>query len=292
MSVLALGLVARPLFKMRAASPTLIFITAFVAVVSVGVYFLVGHRTWQQDEELARAEIAVQHDMAANIQRLEQHVREHPNDTEAVIRLAEILVEQDQRAVVGRAGELFELALKNDPNNIKALWYGAIIAVSTGKLPLARERLQRILAQNPPENIRSIIDRQIQDISQQLGEAQASASLALKVEVALKPGFGEKFDKATPLFILARDPVKGGPPLAATRRTVGDLPLIVTLTDNDAMMAGRGISSVPRVQVVARISKSGTPQAQAGDLFGDAIVDLSGKQSVAVKIAIDRKVEK
>jgi cytochrome c-type biogenesis protein CcmH len=67
--------------------------------------------------------------------------------------------------------------------------------------------------------------------------------------------------------------------------------LKITITDNDAMMAGRGISSVPRVQVVARISKSGTPQAQPGDLFGDAAVDFTVKPSTEVKIVIDRAVK-
>jgi hypothetical protein len=44
--------------------------------------------------------------------------------------------------------------------------------------------------------------------------------------------------------------------------------------------------------VVARISKSGAPQAQIGDLYGDATVEIAAAQAIAVKITIDRKVEK
>ena len=65
----------------------------------------------------------------------------------------------------------------------------------------------------------------------------------------------------------------------------------VTITDGDAMMSGRGITSVSRVQVVARISKSGTPQAQPGDLYGEALVELAGASPIQVKIVIDRVVE-
>ena len=41
------------------------------------------------------------------------------------------------------------------------------------------------------------------------------------------------------------------------------------------MIAARTIASVPRVQVVARLSRSGTPQAQSGDFYGEAEYDFA-----------------
>lgn len=304
MSAVALTLVARPLFKIGAISPALIAIAVLLPVVAVGVYWKVGHRTWERDQATAQEQIAAQHDIGAMIARLEQRVREAPNDVDAKLALAETLVGQDERAITGRAGELFEAALKLAPNNTRALWYGAISALSSGKLPLARERLQRVLLQNPPDNIRSIIERQIQDIGQQLGEKQAdestqtpiTATRTLDVQVSLQPKLAANVDKSTSLFVLARDPTNGGPPLAVVRRTVGDLPLNIKLSDSDAMIAGHGISSVARVQIVARISKTGAPLSQPGDLYGDATLDLatvaSSAKPIAVKIVIDRQVEK
>ena len=73
-----------------------------------------------------------------------------------------------------------------------------------------------------------------------------------------------------PLFILARDPAAGGPPLAVQRHSSADLPLTIELSERDAMIASRTIASVPRVQVVARLSRSGAPQAQSGDFYGEA----------------------
>jgi cytochrome c-type biogenesis protein CcmH len=124
---------------------------------------------------------------------------------------------------------------------------------------------------------------------------QPQSQHVLKVQVTLAPELQtpelqKGLDQKTPLFILARDPAAPGPPLAAVRRAVGDLPLAVSITDNDAMMKGRGIGSVARVQVVARISKSGTPQAQPGDLYGDALVEFVGDKPANVKIVIDRTV--
>jgi cytochrome c-type biogenesis protein CcmH len=232
---------------------------------------------------------------AANIVRLEQQVRDHPEDVDATLTLAEALIQQDERSITGKAGQLFEQALARAPDNPKALWYGAISALSAGQLPAARERLQKILAQGPPDNIRTIIERQIQDIGQQLGEkarVSANNTKAIDVQVDIKPELLKGVDPKTALFILARDPEKGGPPLAVTRRVVGDLPARVTLSDSDAMMPGREISSAPRVEIVARISKSGTPQAQAGDIEGVATVEVPTTKSVTVNILIDRTVTK
>jgi cytochrome c-type biogenesis protein CcmH len=162
------------------------------------------------------------------------------------------------------------------------------------------------LTLGPPENIRSIIERQLQDIQQQMAAAGPSAvnpmplpaptkaaqsPRALAVQVSIDPNLAKALDQKTPLFVLARNPGAAGPPLAAVRRAVGDLPLSVTITDGDAMIQGRGISGLAQVQVVARISKSGTPQAQPGDLYGEALVALVDEKPASVKIVINRVVE-
>ena len=104
----------------------------------------------------------------------------------------------------------------------------------------------------------------------------------------LAPALKNELGQPIPLFVLARDPA-GGPPLAVQRHQSSDLPLTVELSERDAMMPTRTIASVPRVQVVARLSRSGSPQAQSGDLYGEAEVEF-GKQSGTLNIIIDRAV--
>ncbi len=72
---------------------------------------------------------------------------------------------------------------------------------------------------------------------------------------------------ALPLFILARNPGAGGPPLAVQRHSSDSLPLNVTLSERDAMIPSLSIATVPKVVVVARLSRSGAPQQQSGDLL-------------------------
>lgn len=169
----------------------------------------------------------------------------------------------------------------------------AAAALSAGKLDVARDRMQALLDQDPPESVRSVLQAQIADINAQLGSgatpAQPAApvrNVAVDVAVSMAPAIAAQVKSPLTLFVLART-VGAGAPLAVKRLTSEQLPTTVTLSDADAMLAGRGLSSVPKVQVVARLSKSGTPQAQPGDFYGEAeYVVQPGTGSVT--IVIDR----
>ncbi len=213
----------------------------------------------------------------------------------ALTGLAEALVLTDEASLNGRAGELIESALAKSPREPRALWYGSLAALSAGKLDVARARMQTLLDQNPPDSVRSVLETQIADISAQMGSssgtAQAAApasTVAVKVAVSIAPAIAQQVKSPLTLFVLART-VGGGAPLAVVRLTSDQLPTIVDLSDANAMIAGRGLSSVPKAQIVARLSKSGSPQAQPGDFFGDAdYVVQPGTGSV--NIVIDRVV--
>lgn len=224
-------------------------------------------------------------------------------DIDAIVGLGESLALLDQASLAGRAGELFNDALRRVPNHPKALWYGAVAALQAGDLKLGRDRLQALLARDPPEQLRAILEQQIQDLSQQIGEAgeggvasaadptvAASATKrAIRVSVAIAPAIQQQLKGATPLFILARDPAAPGPPLAVQRRTSAEAPLTLELGEADAMMPTRTLASASRVQVVARLSLSGAPQQRSGDFYGEADYEF-GKDTGTLQIVIDRTV--
>jgi cytochrome c-type biogenesis protein CcmH len=229
-------------------------------------------------------------------------------NVEAIIGLGEALALTDEASLTGRAGKLFETALVMAPNHPKALWYGSIASLRAGDLRQGRDRLQLLMAQNPPEEFRSVLERQIQDLNEQLGEggqvAQAAAppvaegsapspaaggSRSIQVAVSIAPQLQKQLSGTIPLFILARDPTAGGPPLAVQRHSSNDLPLQVELSERDAMIPARTIATVSKVLVVARLSRSGAPQQQSGDLYGEAEYDF-GKNSGPLTIIIDRTV--
>jgi cytochrome c-type biogenesis protein CcmH len=217
---------------------------------------------------------------------------------EAILGLGEAMAMADESTLSGRAGKLFDEALALAPNHPKALWYASMAALQAGDLRKGRDRLQLLLAQGPPEELRGMLQRQIQDLNQQIGEAGQGTGAAeggtqpatrtIRVAVALSPDIKQKLNEPMTLFVLARDPA-GGPPLAVHRLTSTQIPLTVELTERDAMIPTRTIASVPRVEVVARLSKSGTPQAQSGDYFGQQDYEF-GKDTGTLNILIDQTV--
>ena len=227
-------------------------------------------------------------------------------NVEALTGWAEALVLADDKEIEGRAGRLFEKALEIDARAPKALFFGAVAAQRRGALPLARERFKLLLDSGAPAEIRPALEQQVAAIDAQLaaaaggtattaaaaesaatvtvqGPGPANARVALRISLA--PGLAQAATAAKALFVSARTPGRPGPPLAA-KRLGTSLPLDIELTEADAMIAGRGIVAGTTVEVVARLSLSGTANPQAGDPVGRLRYDV-GKDGVG-SLVIDQ----
>ena len=145
---------------------------------------------------------------------------------EALMGQAEALALEDPSELEGRAGKLIERALVLDPNSGKALFFGATVAARHGDLPLARERFAKVLALNPPDNVRPLLEQEIRTIDERLAAppadsaasqptAAAAAAATVRINVTLAPSVAAP-DNA-PLFVFVRRATQGGPPLAAKR---------------------------------------------------------------------------
>ena len=91
------------------------------------------------------------------------------------------------------------------------------------------------------------------------------------------------------IFIIARDPAQPSPPIAVTRRALSELPFAVELGDQESMIPGRNLSAFAEFEMIARVSVSGNPIAQAGDWFGSTIVHPA--ESNQVQLSIDEQVQ-
>lgn len=91
---------------------------------------------------------------------------------------------------------------------------------------------------------------------------------AITGTASLSPALAGKVAPTDIVFILARAAQGPKMPLAVLRKQVKDLPLKFTLDDSMAMQPQLKLSGFDQVVVVARVSKSGTPMAQSGDLEG------------------------
>ena len=212
-------------------------------------------------------------------------------NTEAISGVAETLLAQDFENIRGAAGRMFERVLEMEPQNPKALLYSALAAMGRGETGPARDRFQRMLALNPREDIRVIIEKQLsaldaaeagqagvspapvagsgqpQPEAEGQAQAQPQAQAQVQVHVTVSPSLRYQLTDQSALFVAARDPNQPGPPFAAKRLPL-QFPVDVTLTAADAMLPQRRISAGQTLDIVARISLSGQPQSTSGDPYG------------------------
>lgn len=178
---------------------------------------------------------------------------------------------------MSKAMPAFEKALQLNPHNPQALWYGGLGALEGGNKRLAVTRWNALLAQNPPAEYRKIIEKAITAAGGTVNPsdkvsvdpAGAASPEDIRIDVTLDPRLRGKVAPDETLFVFAEPAGQhSGPPLVVRRFRVSDLPLKVILGDADSMLAGRKLSDFNKLEVIARISKSGTPTPQAGDLTG------------------------
>ncbi|MCC7200441.1 MAG: tetratricopeptide repeat protein [Gammaproteobacteria bacterium] len=222
-------------------------------------------------------------------------------DVDAVLGAAEARVLVNEAEFDGEAGAMFESAIAAEPGNPKALWYSGLVAYRKEQWQLARDRWGALAAvADVPENIKQLLSERIAELDTKLGKAPAPVAQApaapaatgpagngISARVEIAPALKPLAKPEAALFVLAR-PVAGGPPVAAVRKTAGELPFSISLTDKDVMTEGVKLTQFGELTLVARVSLSGRPQASSGDLFGELRYDF--KNGKPVTLIIDRVV--
>ena len=233
-------------------------------------------------------------------------------DIDLQLDLAEALVLTDDPAVQPRAKAIIDDALAADADNQKALWYQGVIAVRAGDNETAKKNWTKLLEGNPPPEIRDVITAQLKELGVEVaagdgcrrrrpwrpqaaawaqgpmsgggGGGVAPTGRTIRVSVKVDPALAGNVKPGTTLFVAAREPGIPGPPIAATRITTDDLPAVVVLSDANTMIAGRDLSSVNDVEIVARVAYGGTAVTASGDLIGRAVQKKGGSENLDVVI--------
>ena len=232
---------------------------------------------------------------------------EDGRNAQGLVELGEALLAlEGGQAMPQRAMSLFENALAVEPNSQAALFWSGLGAFNRGDTDTAADRWERLLATNPPPEIRDVIEQRVAEWRGEAPPAAASTAPAKPAQAAAVPAsledgaivsasiaLSDAARSALPpdavVFVIARDPAQPSPPIAVTRRRLADLPAVVALGDGESMVAGRELSGFDEFELVARVSLSGQPVSQPGDWFGSVIVKPAENGSIA--LSIDTPVE-
>ncbi|NTV86576.1 MAG: c-type cytochrome biogenesis protein CcmI [Burkholderiaceae bacterium] len=210
---------------------------------------------------------------------------------------AEALAVLNGRVLQGRPMELVNRALQLDPNDIKGLELAGFNAFQEKNFAQAATYLQNLHRQLPPEapfakNILAAINEAQRlaaggapaNLAEQGAPAAAPASnVTIRGSLEITPELKARLAQNDVIFLFAR-PIQGGPPVAAVRGPAIRLPMDFELSDRLAMNPDNLLSQHKEVVLVARVSKSGGPMAQPGDLEGSVSGVKVGASGVTIVI--------
>lgn len=229
-----------------------------------------------------------------------------PADPDAMVAWVEATAETSHSHQIDDASRAkLQRALQIDPNHQRALWLLGISDFQRGDYADAAKQWKILLPLlEPGSKVAVAVKQELADAESHAGGGTQTAlattdpapassaattpnAVALNVTVKLDPKLAAKVQPADTLFVFARA-VNGPPmPLAVARLKASDLPAKVTLTDAMAMTPAMTLSEFSKVNVAARISKSGNAMPQAGDLES-APVEVATDSHAPVALTIDK----
>ena len=205
MAAIAASIVAIPLLRDKRSRIIGAVAACLVAAAAAGLYPLWSNWDWHAP---VQAQSMPAPDVLAMVGKLEQHLRDDPNDlagwlmlgrsylalqrmddavnaydrahrlngssAEASLGLGEAISLRAGGQISPEASALFEDALKLEPNNPKALLYGGFAAATRGDRATARSRWQALKDLHPPPQIEEMLDARIAS----LGAAEESGTNA------------------------------------------------------------------------------------------------------------------
>lgn len=235
-----------------------------------------------------------------------------PKDAQAYADYADALGMVNGRKLEGEPEKFIAKALQLDADNAKALSLAGTVAFDKGDAALAARHWERAMqGVEPGSDMARQLQSALAEARQRAGlpplasagqapmgaaaadpaggsarpvDAKAAAAAAVQVSVTLAPALAAKAAPDDTVFIFARAQQGPKAPLAIQRRQVRDLPLELTLDDSMAMSPALRLSSQQQVVIGARITKSGNPMPQPGDMQGLSPVVAVGTRGVKVEI--------
>lgn len=316
LAILALALA--PLW--RAQRGAAVAISAFVAGAAIGLYALLGtpaaldpalrEAPQTVDDAIARLQGELQRDPAQpdgwrllgrvlaeqgrfgpSRDAFARAATLRPDDPDALAEAAEARAKADpQHRFDPQAVAMLEHALQRDPKHQRSRWFLGIARRQAGDAAGAAATWEPLLAEVDPTTaaaLRPQLDAARKDAGLPPLPRPTPAAGTLTVAVKLDPGFASRVRLRgdAQVFVIAREPGGAPMPVAVEKHAVSELPFTATLDDGDSPMPTRKLSRLHEVELVARLSASGTAMPQDGDIESAPVrVALPAKQPVELVI--------
>jgi cytochrome c-type biogenesis protein CcmI len=239
------------------------------------------------------------------IQAFEMSLKFDPNNVGTLSSYAQALLMTGQEQQVLQAKQALLQILDLEPDNTNAMGVLAIAASELGDKLLALENWQRLVAFIPDTDpnfaavnqrilqLQTELDQDNQQLAQNQPNPTADSLRSTRVSVTIN--ISDELQAKLPengfLFVFAQE--SSGQmkmPAAVVKMPLGEFPVVVELSNNDAMTPNYTLSQLQQAKLVARVSIDGDGTQSAGDFQGELIATLSANEITQETITINREL--
>jgi len=239
------------------------------------------------------------------IQAFEKSLKYDPNNIGTLSSYAQALLMTGQEQQVLQAKQVLLFILKLEPDNTNAMGVLAIAATELGDKPLALENWRRLIAFIPQTDPNYMaVNQRILQLQAELGQASQQVaqnqpksfadnlgSTRVSVTVNINADLQSKLPENGFLFVFAQESTgQVRMPAAVVKMPLGKFPIVVELSNDNAMMPNYTLSQLQTAKLVARVSLDETVTQAAGDFQGELMSTLNANQMTQVTITIDREL--
>ncbi len=182
------------------------------------------------------------------------------------------------------------------PNMPTALGLAGIDAYRSGEYQTAIDHWKKAVVQLDPDSdaakaLNGGIARSTVALSKSGEQTTADGQNELSVTVKVSLGKSvANVNKTDTVFVYARA-FQGPPmPLAIQKVTVAQLPVTLTLDNSMSMMKGMDLTAFPQIEVIARVSSSGSATPQPGDWQAKQGPIIVSSQKAPIKLKISEQI--
>ena len=239
------------------------------------------------------------------IQAFEKSLKYDPNNIGTLSSYAQALLMTGQEQQVLQAKQVLLQILDLEPDNTNAMGGLAIAASELDDKALALESWQQLVAFIPDSDpnygavnrrilqLQTEIEQDNQQVAQNLPNLTFDnlSSTRVSVTINISDELQAKLPTNGYLFVFAQESTgKMKMPAAVVKLPLGEFPVVVELSDNNAMTPNYTLSQLQQAKLVARVSIDGNGTQSAGDFQGELIATLKANEMTKETITINREL--
>jgi len=198
-----------------------------------------------------------------------------PGDTSLYSRMAEARFFLDGYVLSQEVRNYIDVVLENNPGDATVLGILGISAYRAQQYEAAIRFWQRALQNlSPSSSAAASIQSSIEQaritgdlVADNAGANDGNSSTSVETSFDLRVSLNGdiEFSSDDAVFVFVREYDGSSMPIVAQRLSAGSLPATVTMDDSSVMVQGRSLADFNQLELVARLSISGTPTPQPGD---------------------------